>query len=199
MSTNPSPKGPTTNPREPVTRLMQRVADERGSAAADLLPVVYDELRRLAASLLRAQRPGDTLQPTALVHEAYLKLVDQELAGPERNRFFVVAAIAMRSILVDHVRARRRAKRGGGWRRITLHADPGAPDPADLPIEAIDAALARLAELDPRKARLVELRFFGGLTLEEAADVLELSRATASEDWRMARAWLYDELKDEWT
>lgn len=158
---------------------------------------MYDELRALAAAFFRDQKPNNTLQPTALVHEAYLKLVDQTIEWSSRNQFFVVAAKAMRCILVDHARAKNRDKRGGGWRRLTLDADAAAAEADELPIEAIDAALSRLTELDDRKARLVELRFFGGLTLEQAADVLGLARSTASDDWRMARAWLYDELKDE--
>lgn len=180
-----------------MTCLLNRAAGGHGSAAAELLPIVYEELRALAAAFFRDQKSGNTLQPTALVHEAYLKLVAQTIDWSSRSQFFVVAAKAMRSILVDHARGKNRVKRGGGLQRLTLNADESAPEKDELPIEAIDAALARLSNLDDRKARLVELRFFGGLTLEQAADVLGLSRATASEDWRMARAWLYDELKEE--
>jgi len=183
--------------QQTVTRLLNRAVSGRGSAAAELLPIVYEELRRLAAAFFRDQKAGGTLQPTALVHEAYLKLVDQSIQWSSRNQFFVVAAKAMRSILVDHARGKNRKKRGGGRQRLALSADPSSPDTDDLPIDAIDEALTRLAELDERKARLVELRFFGGLTLQQAADVLGLSRTTASEDWRMARAWLYNELKED--
>jgi RNA polymerase sigma-70 factor (ECF subfamily) len=191
----------TRDPSQHVTVLLNRAAAGHASAAAELLPIVYDELRALAAGLFRDQKPGHTLQPTALVHEAYLKLVDQNIAWTSRGQFFVVAAKAMRSILVDHARGKNRAKRGGGWNRLPLDpdadADADVAGSRDLPIEAIDAAMTRLAELDERKARLAELRFFGGLTLEQTAEVLGLSRATASEDWRMARAWLYNELKDD--
>lgn len=185
-----------TSSRSEITLLLNRAAQGGSSAARELLPIVYDELRGLAAAFFRDQKPGGTLQPTALVHEAYLKLVDQTIEWASRNQFFVVAARAMRTILVDHARKRNRDKRGGGWQRVATSADPVAPEPDELPIEAIDAALARLTELDERKARLVELRFFGGLTLEQTAEVLGLSRATASEDWRMARAWLYNELRE---
>ncbi len=180
--------------------MLNRAAGGEGSAAAELLPIVYDELHALAVAFFRDQRPGNTLQPTALVHEAYLKLVDQSIPWTGRKQFYAVAAAAMRTILVDHARGRGRAKRGGGWQRLTLSADAAAsaaPPDGGLPIVAIDAALTRLAELDSRKARLVELRFFGGLTLEEAADVLGVARSTASEEWRVARAWLYDDLKGE--
>ncbi|QOJ15865.1 MAG: sigma-70 family RNA polymerase sigma factor [Planctomycetia bacterium] len=179
-----------------VTRLLNRVAAGHGAAAEELLPIVYHELRALAASLFRDQKPGNTLQPTALVHEAYLKLVDQSIDWSSRSQFFVVAARAMRSILVDHARGKSRDKRGGGWQRVSLSSDPAAADAEELPVERVDAALTRLAELDARKARLVELRFFGGLSLEQAADALGIARSTASEDWRMARAWLYNELRE---
>ncbi|MCC6361131.1 MAG: sigma-70 family RNA polymerase sigma factor [Phycisphaerales bacterium] len=190
-------EGRPTNPQETITRLLNHAAGDRPSAAAELLPIVYEELRRLAATFFSDQRSGHTLQPTALVHEAYLKLVDQTIAWSNRRQFFVVAAAAMRSILIDHARNRGRLKRGGDRERIVLADDPAAPADDALPIESIDQALRRLAELDERKARLVELRFFGGLTLDEAADVLGLARSTASEDWRIARAWLYNELRGE--
>lgn len=175
---------------------MNSAAGGRTSAVSELLPIVYGELRALAETFFRHQKPSHTLQPTALVHEAYLKLVDQAISWSSRNQFFVVASKAMRSILVDHARGKRRIKRGGDIERLTLSVDPSAPEPDELPIEAIDAALMRLSTLDERKARLVELRFFGGLTLEQAAEVLDLARSTAAEEWRSARAWLYTELKD---
>ncbi len=186
-----------TDHKHTVTQILNRAAAGSDSAAAELLPIVYDELRALAAAFFRDQRPDNTLQPTALVHEAYLKLVDQSIEWSSRNQFFVVAAKAMRSILVDHARGKRRQKRGGDRQRVTLNDGPIAVQADELPIEEIDAALARLAQLDERKAQLVELRFFGGLTLEQAADAIGMARSTAAEDWRMARAWLYDALRDE--
>ncbi|MCA9284272.1 MAG: sigma-70 family RNA polymerase sigma factor [Phycisphaerales bacterium] len=181
---------------EKVTLLLERAAAGSDSAAGELLELVYEELRRLAGGMFRDQRPGGTLQPTALVHEAYIKLVGQDIAWSSRAQFFVVATQAMRSILVDHARSRHRAKRGGGWQRVTLEAVDATPAMQDgVDIESIDQALAALAQLDPRKARLVELRFFGGLTSEEAAEVLDISRSTAAEEWRVARAWLYQRLE----
>lgn len=167
------------------------------SATSELLPIIYAELHALAESFFRDQKPGHTLQPTALVHEVYLKLVDQTISWTSRSQFFVVAARAMRSILVDHARGKNRAKRGGDYQRVPLDIDPSALEQKEPPIEAIDTVLARLSDLDERKARLVELRFFGGLTLDQAAEVLNLARSTAAEEWRIARAWLYTELKDE--
>lgn len=178
-----------------------------GTAAAELLPIVYDELRALAESCFRDQKPGHTLQATALVHEAYLKLVDEsgDIAPPEgrtpegrnRRQFFALAAQAMRSILVDHARGKLRQKRGGGNQRISLEeADQTPVELDDVTVLAIDTAMTKLAQLDERKAKLVELRFFGGLTADEAAEVLGIARSTAAEEWRMARAWLHRELRD---
>jgi len=181
---------------EHVTLLLERAAGGSDSAAGELLELVYEELRGLAGGMFRDQRPGGTLQPTALVHEAYLKLVGQDIAWSSRAQFFVVATKAMRSILVDHARSRGRDKRGGGWQRVTLQAVDATPATANgVDIESIDEALASLADLDPRKAQLVELRFFGGLTAEEAAEVIGISRSTAAEEWRVARAWLYQRLE----
>jgi RNA polymerase sigma factor (TIGR02999 family) len=181
-----------------VTRLLARVVEGAPDAAAELLPLVYDELRALAGGYFRNERASHTLQPTALVHEAYLRLVDQAgVQWESRNQFFVVAAKAMRNILVDHARGRGRQKRGGGWQQVTLNAVEGAPRNADGVVDmiAIDDALSRLAEMDERTARLVELRFFAGMTSEEAAEILGISRTTASEEWRVARAWLHRELR----
>ena len=190
---------PTEQQHRTVTQLLQRVAvaPSNDSAVAELLAIVYDELRMLASSFFRGQKPGNTLQPTALVHEAYMKLVDQSIQWQSRNQFFVVAAKAMRSILVDHARAKSTDKRGGGRQRIPLdHAD-ATPVELDSPtVLAIDEAMTRLAAMDERKAKLVELRFFGGLTAEEAADALNIARSTAAEEWRLARAWLYTQLQD---
>lgn len=155
------------------------------------LPTVYAELRRLAAAHLAREAAGQTLQPTALVHEAYLRL-----AHFERNQFLAAAATAMRRILIDRARARKAEKRGGGRGRADI--DPGrvaAPERSDE-LLALDEALIRLAAKDPRKAKLVELRYFAGLTLDEAAAALDISPATADRDWAFARAWLHRELSD---
>ncbi len=188
--------GPADN--DTVTRLLGQAASGDARATTELLPLVYEELRRMAAAFFAGERPGHTLQPTALVHEAYLKLVGQPIEWASRGQFFCVAAKAMRNLLVDHARGRGRGKRGGGWQRINaLSAVEDAGRGADpLDVLALDEALGQLADLDERKARLVELRFFAGLTSDEAADSLGISRATAAEDWRMARAWLHRRLKD---
>jgi RNA polymerase sigma factor (TIGR02999 family) len=178
-----------------VTRLLDAVSHGRADVLPELLPLVYDELRRLAASYLRRERADHTLQPTALVHEAYLKLVDQRLdRWQNRSHFFGIAAQAMRRILVDHARAHDAAKRGAGVERVTLdeHALLGESSSVDL--IALDEALTRLATLDPRQARIVELRFFAGLEVDETARVLDVSPATVKRDWAMARAWLHREL-----
>jgi RNA polymerase sigma factor (TIGR02999 family) len=183
---------------ETVTRLLAGAAAGDRQATEDLLPLIYEELRRLAGACFAAERTGHTLQPTALVHEAYLRLVDQRIDWAGRGQFFAYAASAMRNILVDHARRRDAGKRGGGWRRvdeggIIAEAGQGA-DRVD--VIALDQALERLAALDPDKARLVELRFFAGLSGDEAAEALGISRSTAAEHWRMARAWLHRALKE---
>lgn len=161
------------------------------------MPLVYDELRRLAASYLRRERPGQTLQATALVHEAYVRLIGENAKGfQNRTHFLAIAALSMRQILVQRARARKAAKRGGDPARITLDeqlfAAPAGQSEVDL--LALDAALDKLAALDARQAKIVELRYFGGLSVEEAADVLEISPATVKRDWTLARAWLKREL-----
>ncbi|TVQ50458.1 MAG: sigma-70 family RNA polymerase sigma factor [Phycisphaerales bacterium] len=194
--------GTPTVKQQEATRLLNRASDGEIAAAADLLPMVYEELRALAEHFFRNERHGHTLQPTALVHEAYMRLVDQNsIEWKSRNQFFVIAAKAMRNILVDHARTKGRDKRGGGWQRVTLDAvcetmslGGAADDGVDM--ERLNTALRELAELDERKARLVELRFFAGLNEQDAADVLGIARSTASEHWRMARAWLHRRLKD---
>jgi RNA polymerase sigma factor (TIGR02999 family) len=182
-----------------VTGLLARLADGEAAAHEQLLAVVYDELRRVAAAYLARERVDHTLQPTALVHEAYIKLVDgAALRFDGRAQFFALAARAMRQILVDHARTKGRLKRGGGGVRLTL--DDNQPTPTELSIPdllAIDEALEKLAQLDERKARLVELRFFAGLTSDEAAEALGIARSTAAEDWRFTKAWLRRELEGE--
>jgi RNA polymerase sigma factor (TIGR02999 family) len=181
-----------------VTLLLDGIATGRASAAEELLPLVYDELRALAAGLFRRQRANHTLQPTALVHEAYARMVgaggDAGSRFEGRAHFMAVAAKAMRHILANHARDRGRQKRGGDWQRVTL-GDPPAPEmAADFDLVAVDEALTRLAELDPRQCRIVELRFFADLTVHEIARVMDVSVSTAEREWRMARAWLGAEL-----
>jgi RNA polymerase sigma factor (TIGR02999 family) len=179
-----------------VTRLLDAATAGDRKAAADLLPLVYDELRKLAAARLAAESPDQTLQPTALVHEAYLRLIGpaDERRWENRAHFFAVAAEAMRRILVDAARRKSREKHGGDWTRIDLElAQPAAPDPRHDLI-ALDAALGHLATVDAQAAKLVELRYFGGLSVHDAAQVLDISSRTADRVWAFARAWLHREL-----
>jgi RNA polymerase sigma factor (TIGR02999 family) len=179
-----------------VTRLLDAAATGDRQAAADLLPLVYDELRMLAAARLAEETPGNTLNATALVHEAYLRLVGPADAARWDNRghFFAAAAEAMRRILVDAARRKSRDKHGGDWTRIELElALPAASDPRHDLI-ALDAALGRLATVDAQAAKLVELRYFGGLSVAAAAQVLGISSRTADRVWAFARAWLHREL-----
>ena len=164
-------------------------------ALSQLLPLVYEELRRIATRQLRGERAGHTLQPTALVHEAYLRLVDQRNVDWEnRAHFFGVAAQVMRRILVDHARRHRASKRGDGLPSVPIDDAKGAVAPDVIPVLALDHALDRLAAMDEELARLVELRAFGGMTIEEAACVLKVSASTAKREWRTAKAWLTREL-----
>lgn len=195
--------------------MKERPPSPKGSGAAspsDLMPQVYDELRRLAANYLRHERPGQTLQATALVHEAFLRL-SREKNRPWQNRthFLAIAALSMRQILVQRARARHAEKRGGGAERITLDESamsasaPGATagqgrvigGPGGVDVLALDAALEKLAGLDPQQAKIVELRYFGGLTVEEAADALDISPATVKRHWALARAFLRKALQRE--
>ena len=183
----------SASPSSDVTRLLLDVSSGRREATDELLPLVYAELRDLAARLLRSERSDHTLQPTALVHEAYLRLVDQRVGTWEnRAHFLGIAAGAMRRILVDHARRRGTAKRRGA--RVTLDDAVAPATGPSVDLVEIDAALARLADLDPRQARVVELRFFGGLTVEETAAVVGVGTATIKRDWTVARAWLHREL-----
>jgi RNA polymerase sigma-70 factor (ECF subfamily) len=161
-----------------------------------LLPIVYQELRRLAAGYLRRERPGQTLQPTALVHEAYLRLMkDRPGRWQNRAHFCAIAAHSMRQILIERARARGAAKRGGARQRITLDEGLVAGTDRSIDLIALDEALQRLAEIDPEQARLVELRFFGGLTVEETAEAMGISPATVKRHWTVAKAWLTRELE----
>jgi RNA polymerase sigma factor (TIGR02999 family) len=176
-----------------VSRILQAIDQGHPHAAAQLLPLVYDELRRLAAEKIAHEKAGQTLQATALVHEAYLRLVgDQRFTG--RGHFCAAAAEAMRRILVENARRKARHKHGGGWRRQELPADLPGDEKSDDDVLAIDSALARLAQRDPLKARLVEMRFFGGMTGEQAASALGISPSAADRHWVFARAWLRREL-----
>ena len=160
-----------------------------------LMPVVYDELRRQAARYLRREQPGHTLQTTALIHEAYVRLVDQRIVQwQNRAHFFGIAAQMMRRILVDHARTKKRAKRGGSDIKVSLDDATVAVKGQDLDVVAIDEALSRLAKIDEQQSRVVELRFFSGLTVEETAEVMGISPATVKRDWSMAKAWLHREL-----
>lgn len=156
-----------------------------------LMPLVYDELRRIAAGYIRRERPGQTLQATALVNEAFVRLVSEKpRTFVNRQHFLAIAALSMRQILVQRARARKAAKRGGAPHRVTLGEGLIALQPPDVDVLALDEALTRLAALDPEQARIVELRYFGGLTVEETADVAGVSPATVKREWAMARAWL---------
>ncbi len=179
-----------------VTRLLSELSEGSESALAQLMPLVYSELRRLASYYLRQERGDHTLQATALVHEAYLRMVDQKHARWEnREQFVRVAAQLMRRILVDYSRGRHAAKRGGKAEKIFLQESAIAGNERAADVVALDNALNRLAELDLQQARLVELRFFGGLNIEETAGVLGISVATCKRHWNVAKAWLARELR----
>ena len=187
-----------------ATQLLHQIEAGDKDAPAKLLPLVYDEFRSLARHYLQAERPNHTLQPTALVHEAYIKLVDQSRVNWQgRTHFFAVAALAMRRILVDHARAHMRVKRGGAGagndegaaHRITLDEAVALSPKREEDVLALDEALEKLAALDARQAKVVELRFFAGLSVTEVAAALNVSKRTVESDWTMARAWLLRELQ----
>jgi len=200
-----------------VTELLRAWSAGDPAAGEQVVRLVYDELRRQAARYLRRERRDHTLRPTALVHEAYVRLIGQPgVSWQNRSQFFAVAAQMMRRVLVDHARARARAKREGGWYRISLeevaggrapggavggagvHASGGrAGGPPDVDLLALDLALTELAAVAPDRARLVELRFFAGLSIEETAQVLGVSVSTVTRDWRMAKAWLYRRIQGQ--
>jgi RNA polymerase sigma factor (TIGR02999 family) len=178
-----------------VTRILSAIEEGDAQAAEDLLPIVYDELRSLASQRLARERPGQTLQGTALVHEAYLRLIGNEHPGWQgRAHFFAAAAEAMRRILIERARRRKRIKHGGEYKRIDLEEVDVVVGPESIDMIALDEALARLTEEDKVKADLVKLRYFAGLTAQQAADLLGVSRATADRYWAYARAWLYHEM-----
>ncbi|GIK16748.1 MAG: DNA-directed RNA polymerase sigma-70 factor [Planctomycetota bacterium] len=182
------------HPGEDVTCLVQTLSGGDPSAASRLMPLVYDELRSLAAAYLARESRQATIQPTMLVHEAYLKMVDQNrVAWEGRRHFMAVAATQMRRILIDHARARRAVKRGGGLERVTLSGI--ADESGDVDLVELDEVLTRLAETDAGLYRIVELRFFTGMTMEEVACVLSVSVPTVERHWRLARAWLTSALR----
>jgi RNA polymerase sigma factor (TIGR02999 family) len=198
MASMPVPKQPSdAHSAAKLTTLLNEVGAGQACASADLLPVVYEQLRELASHKMRNERPDQTLQATALVHEAYLRLVDSTKVQRWENRwhFFAAAAESMRRILVDNARRRGRLKRGGGqMRRVDLdHVELTMDEPPDELI-AMDEALTMLAEAHPEKAQLVKLRYFGGLTQEEAAQAIGVSTSTADRHWAYARAWLYRQM-----
>lgn len=180
-----------------VTRLLVRWRDGDEAALEQLMPLVYDELRRLAERYMRSERPDHTLQATALVHEAYVRLAGVDVAWEDRIHFLSLAARMMRRVLVDHAKSGRRKKRGGGAAKVTLDDIELASPAPTSDLLALDDALTRLAAIDERKARAVELHFFGGLTYDETAAALGVSAATVDRDLRMAKAWLYHEVKGE--
>ena len=181
-----------------VTNLLIELKNGNREAESRLMPLVYGELRRLAGLYMRGERPGHTLQATALVHEAYLRLVGYEdVDWQNRAHFFGVAANLMRRILVDHARAKQAKKRGGGDQKVSLDQAVLVRPEAPEQFLALDEALERLAKRDPRQARIVELRYFGGLSEEETAEVLEISVRTVKRDWSVARAWLYQQLNPQ--
>jgi RNA polymerase sigma factor (TIGR02999 family) len=177
----------------PVTRLLLEWSDGDERARDEMLPLVYNELRRLAAAYLLRERSDHTLRPTELVHEAYLRLIDQRHVNwKNRAQFVGLAAVMMRRILVNHARERAAMKRGGDVQKVPLSAGDAAEGPQDVDVIGLHHALERLESFDARKSRIVELKFFGGLTTSEIAEVLEVSPATVERDWSFARAWLYD-------
>jgi RNA polymerase sigma factor (TIGR02999 family) len=191
---NPRAPGESADSGE-VTALLRAWSGGDADAPDRLLPLVYRHLRRLAASQMKRERADHTLQPTALVHEAYLKLVDQHLSWKDRGHFYGVAARAMRQVLVDHARRRDAGKRGSGAQRVSIEvADVGVPQ-RTIDLLALDRSLEDLAALDQRQARLVELRLFAGLTVQESAEVVGCSSATASRDYRHAEAWLRRQMR----
>jgi RNA polymerase sigma factor (TIGR02999 family) len=180
-----------------VTQLLIDVSKGDERAIDELLPLVYDEMRRLAAAYMSRERGDHTLQPTALVHETYLKLIDQrKVDWQNRAHFFGLAAEIMRRILVNHARDKRAGKRGGGAQKVSLSVAADAPEKSDLDVLALDEALERLAAIDKRKARVIELKFFGGMTSKEISEILQISDATVEREWSFARAWLFEAIEN---
>ena len=178
-----------------VTELLIKLSDGKRDAVDQLLPLIYDELKRIAASYLRRERSDHTLQPTALVNEAYMKMVDiTQVSWQNKAHFIGVAANQMRRILVDHARQHNAQKRGGEFHILTLNEEIDKADEQSAELIALDDALTELAKMDPVKAKIVELRYFGGLTTEETAEVLDVSPITIKRHWKLTKAWLYGQL-----
>jgi RNA polymerase sigma factor (TIGR02999 family) len=181
-----------------VTQVLRELSDGHETAPERLMPLVYDELRRLAGGYMEGERTDHTLQATALVHEAYLRLVDwKNVSWQNRAHFFALAAQVMRRILIDYAREKHAQKRGDGFTKIALEEAVSFPQQREVDLVALDDALKTLAEIDPAQSRIVELRFFGGLTIEETAEVLRLSPATIKREWKMAKAWLHKRIVRE--
>ena len=181
-----------------VTELLLKLSDGKREVVDELLPLIYDELKRLAASYLRRERSDHTLQPTALVNEAYLKMIDiTQVSWQNKAHFIGVAANQMRRILVDHARKHNAEKRGGEFHILTLNEEIDKADEQSTELIALDDALTELAKMDPTKAKIVELRYFGGLTFEEAAEVMGVSVITVKRHWKMTKAWLYGQLSQQ--
>lgn len=179
-----------------ITRILKAWSSGRPEAVDDLMPLVYEALRKVAAQYLRRQRPDHTLQPTALVNEAYLKLIDiSEVDWNDRAHFFAVASQTMRHILVDHARSQARKKRGGSLQKLSLDEAISFSKEREVDLLSLDEALQELAKLDEQQAKIIELRFFGGLTIDETAHVVGISPATVKREWVMAKSWLFRKLK----
>jgi RNA polymerase sigma factor (TIGR02999 family) len=186
-------------PSNSVTKLLVNWSNGDKAALDEMLPLVYQELRRIAVNRLNRERTNHTLQPTALVNEAYIRLIDQKnVSWQNRAQFFGLAAEMMRRILVNHALHRQAAKRGGGALRVSLEVAVNSFEQKDVNLVALDDALKSLAAIDPRKSQIVELKFFGGLTVEEIAEVFHVSSDTIERDWKMARAWLHLEIGNGW-
>jgi RNA polymerase sigma factor (TIGR02999 family) len=186
----------SSDPTSTIIRLIESVRNGDATAAAALTPLLYNELHRLAMHHMRNERPGHTLQATALVNEAYLKLIDNREANwQNRAHFLAIASQAMRRVLIDHARSKRRVKPGGLQQKVSLEDVVIAAEEQSYDLVALDSALDRLAKVDARQSRIVELRFFGGLSVEQTAEVLGISPKTVKRDWAVARAWLHRELR----
>ena len=189
-----------TLPSKNITELILAWGNGDKEAIDQLVPLIYEELHRLAARYMRREHPGHTLQTTALVNEAYCKLIDQKnVQWQNRAHFFGIAAQAMRRILVDHARSRLRLKRGGAVNKISLDESALIPQPEMKELISLDDALTRLGEFDPQKSRIVEMKFFGGLSMEEIAEVEKVSKSTIEREWRKAKAWLHHEVQKDQT